>query len=89
MVSSRLSAVTWEYDDMTDQPETNLIPFPQSDESTVLTHFNRARLELELAATIDEVKKIRDRAEALRLYAKQSRLSLEMQNRCAEIRIRS
>jgi len=35
------------------------------------------------------VKNIRDKAEALRLYAKQSRLSLEMQNRCAEIRIRS
>ena len=69
--------------------QNKLIPFPQSDESTVLTHFDRARRELELAATIDEVKKIRDRAEALRLYAKQSRLSLEMQNRCAEIRIRS
>jgi hypothetical protein len=69
--------------------QNKLIPFPQSDESTVLTHFDRARRELELAATIDEVKKIRDQAEALRLYARQSRLSLEMQNRCAEIRIRS
>ena len=69
--------------------QNKLIPFSQSDASTVLTHFDRARQELELAATIDEVKKIRDRAEALRLYAKQSRLSLEMQNRCAEIRIRS
>ena len=74
---------------MTDQAETNLIPFPQSDESSVLTHFDRARQELELASTIDEVKQIRDQAEALRLYAKQARLSLEMQNKCAEIKIRA
>jgi len=74
---------------MTDQPETNLIPFPKSDESTVLTHFDRARQELELASSIDEVKKIRDQAEALRQYARQQKLSLEMQNRCAEIKIRA
>lgn len=64
---------------MTDQAETNLIPFPQSDESTVLTHFDRARQELELASSIDEVKKIRDQAEALRQYARRQKLSLEMQ----------
>jgi hypothetical protein len=72
---------------MSDQ--SKLIPFPQSEGTDVLTHFDRARQELELAATIDEVKKIRDKAEALRQYAKQSRLSLDMQNRCAEIRIRA
>src|SRR5208283_2879638 len=71
---------------MSDQ--SKLIPFPQP-EASVLTHFDRARRELELAASIDEVKSIRDKAEALRLYAKQSRLSLDMQNRCAEIRIRA
>ncbi len=64
------------------------IPLPQS-ETSVLSHFDRARRELELAVSIDEVKSIRDKAEALRLYAKQSRLSLEMQNHCAEIRIRA
>ena len=74
---------------MTDQPETNLIPFPQSEEANILTHFDRARQELELASSVDEVKAIRDKAEALRQYAKQSRLSLDMQNRCAEIRIRA
>jgi len=68
---------------------TKLIPFPPSKESGILTHFDRARQELELAASVDEVKKIRDQAEALRQYAKQSRLSLNMQNRCAEIRIRA
>ena len=59
---------------------------PQSD---VTTHFDRARHELELATTVSEVKTIRDQAEALRQYAKQQKLSLEMQNNCAEIRIRA
>lgn len=74
---------------MTDQTETNLIPFPQPEETTILTHFDRAKRELELASSIDEVKQIRDQAEALRQYARQQKLSLEMQNRCAEIKIRA
>lgn len=74
---------------MTDHAENNLIPFPQPEETTVLTHFDRAKRELELAASVDEVKKIRDQAEALRQYARQQKLSLEMQNRCAEIKIRA
>lgn len=74
---------------MTDRAENNLIPFSQSVETNLLDHFDRARQELELAASIDEVKKIRDQAEALRQYARQQKLSLEMQNRCAEIKIRA
>jgi 16S rRNA G966 N2-methylase RsmD len=54
-----------------------------------LIHFNRARRELELASSIDEVKQIRDQAEAMRIYARQVRCSLEMQNMCAEIKIRA
>jgi len=54
-----------------------------------LTHFNRARRELELAASIDEVKEIRDKAEAMRIYARQAEYSLEMQNLCAEIQLRA
>jgi hypothetical protein len=54
-----------------------------------LTHFNSARRELEMAASIDEVKSIRDKAEAMRIYARQAQYSLEMQNRCAEIKIRA
>jgi len=45
--------------------------------------------ELVLAVNIDEVKEIRDKAEALRMYAKQAGESLEMQNQCAEIKIRA
>jgi hypothetical protein len=69
--------------------QSKLIPFPPSQESSILTHFDRAKRELELAASVDEVKKIRDQAEALRQYARQQKLSLEMQNRCAEIKIRA
>jgi hypothetical protein len=58
-------------------------------ELTGLTHFNRARRELELAASIDEVKEIRDKAEAMRIYARQAEYSLEMQNLCAEIKLRA
>ena len=54
-----------------------------------LMHFNKARQELELAKNIDEIKDIRDKAEALRAYAKQAGYSLEMQNQCAEIKIRA
>jgi ParB family chromosome partitioning protein len=53
-----------------------------------LAHFNRAKSELALATKIDEVKDIRDKAEALRAYMKQAGESLEMQNQCAEIKIR-
>ena len=61
---------------------------PIMPETTALTHFNKARKELALATDIDEVKEIRDKAEALRAYAKQQGESLGMQNDCAEFRIR-
>ena len=54
-----------------------------------LIHFNKAKQELSIATKIDEVKEVRDKAEALRAYAKQSNESLEMQNQCAEIKIRA
>jgi len=50
---------------------------------------DEARQALERAATVDEVKDIRDKAEALRLYTRQAGLGLEMQNRCAEIKLRA
>jgi len=54
-----------------------------------LVHFDKARQELELAASLDEVRDIRNKAEALRIYLKQAGESLAMQNRCAEIKIRA
>lgn len=54
-----------------------------------LAHWSNARRELELARTVDEVKDIRDKAEALRLYSKQAGESLEVQNAVAEIKLRA
>lgn len=56
---------------------------------STLTVFNEAYRALMVAKNIDEVKQVRDRAEALRLYLKQQGESLEMQNACAEIKIRA
>jgi hypothetical protein len=58
-------------------------------ELTGLVKFDAARQAIEVASTVDEVKYIRDRAEAMRAYAKQSHLSLGMQNQCAEIKVRA
>lgn len=54
-----------------------------------LIALDEARARLAKVATIDEAKGIRDRAEALRHYAKQQGLGLEAQNKAAEIKIRA
>ena len=48
----------------------------------------RRRRAIASAYRVDEARNIRDKAEAVRLYAKQAR-DLEMQNMAAEIRIRA
>ena len=58
-------------------------------ESFSIAHFDNARRSLQLATTIDEVMDIRDKAEALRAYAKQSGQTHEMQNHIAEIKVRA
>lgn len=57
--------------------------------ATGLVKFDQARQALMEAKTVDEVKEIRDKAEALRLYLRQQGASLEMQNHCAEIKLRA
>lgn len=54
-----------------------------------LTKWEAAKQAIVLCKTIDEIKEIRDKAEALRLYVKQSGEALEMQNNIAEIKIRA
>jgi N6-adenosine-specific RNA methylase IME4 len=60
--------------------------------ATVAAHveaMRRAYGEIESARTIDDVKDIRDRAEAARQYAKAAGYSREITNMCAEIKIRA
>jgi len=52
-----------------------------------LARFDAIKTALQKAASVDEAKGIRDKAEALRIYAKQSGQSLEVLNRCAEIKL--
>lgn len=49
----------------------------------------QAKALLAQASSVDEVKDVRDRAEALRMYAKQAGLGLDMQNQAAEVKLRA
>ncbi|MFC1834116.1 hypothetical protein ACFL2Q_05195 [Thermodesulfobacteriota bacterium] len=51
--------------------------------------FENARQALELTNSFNEVKDIRDQAETLRAHAKRAKWSLDIQNRCAEIKLRA
>ena len=62
---------------------------PEHTPSTALMAMDQASRALEAASTLDDVKDIRDRAEAMRAYAKQAQYSLEIQNRCAELKLRA
>lgn len=58
-------------------------------EATGLLLLDRARQALAEASSVDEVKAIRNQAEAVRAYLKQQGAALEMQNQCAEIKLRA
>lgn len=56
---------------------------------THLVKTEAARRAIEEARSVDEVKSIRDQAEAARTYAKQAKLGTEMVNAAAEIKLRA
>jgi hypothetical protein len=55
----------------------------------VMVHFEAAKRALAEARSIDEVKQVRDQAEALRLYVKQQGECLQMANDICEIKLRA
>ena len=67
----------------------SLVSYEPDRAESALTLIEKAEQALEKASTIDVVKGIRDQAEVLRLYAKQAQKSFEMQNQCAEIKLRA
>jgi N6-adenosine-specific RNA methylase IME4 len=56
---------------------------------TGLVRLDAARRALSEARTLEDIKSVRDQAEAIRSYMKAQGYSLEMQNDCAEIGIRA
>lgn len=50
---------------------------------------DKARQALEQATTFDDTKLIRDKAEAMHMFAKRQRYSVECVNHCVEIKIRA
>jgi DNA modification methylase len=59
------------------------------EESKSLQNISKARQMLAEAKTLDDVLMIRDKAEAVRVYAAAAKLGLESQNEAAEIKIRA
>jgi site-specific DNA-methyltransferase (adenine-specific) len=53
-----------------------------------LTRWNQLKQDVADAHSLDDLKDIRDKAEAIRLYAKRQKDSLDMQNKFAEITLR-
>jgi len=60
-----------------------------SQASSYLAKWDNARQIIAEIHTVDEIKQVRDKAEALRLYAKKAGETLEVQNDLAEIKLRS
>jgi hypothetical protein len=56
---------------------------------SALVFLGTARRAVEKARTVQELKGIRDKAEAVKSYVKQAGESLAVQNHCAEIKLRA
>jgi len=58
-------------------------------ELIILNNWEKAKNAIAICKDIDEVKQIRDKAEALRAYAKQAKEGLVVQNNIADIKLRA
>jgi len=58
-------------------------------ELQLMPKFQAAYLALQKAKSVNEVKRVRDQAEAIRLYVRQRHMGPEMQNSAAEIKLRA
>ena len=54
-----------------------------------LAILDRARTAIAKAATVDEAKQIRDKAEALRVYVKRAKCAGKIERQCVAIRLRA
>ncbi len=61
----------------------------QTEQVQSMVKLGIAQRALAEARTLDDVKRVRDQAEALRLYVKQQEMGLQMQNDMAEIKLRA
>lgn len=57
--------------------------------TTAIDKLSEARALIKECKRVDDAKKLRDQAEAIRVYAKQQKESLEIQNDAAEIKLRA
>jgi len=78
----------WLYNRSNHDTEVSIMDYSESD-ITGLVRFDAAKAALEIATSVDEVVEIRNRAEAMRVYARQAHFSLKMQNQCCELKIRA
>ena len=71
------------------EPEIIDEPEMVDEPTSPLAQLERAHIMLAEASTLDDVKLIRDQAEALAAYSKAAKLGLTMQNECAELKLRA
>lgn len=76
-------------DELPQQPESETSNTNDTEQNPAIVRLDEARALLAQLHNVDDVKAIRDKAEAMRVYARQVHLGLEAQNHAAEIKLRA